>query len=130
MKHLIKIFFFTMMLVLFSTALTAQALTPISGTLSKVDRNNKDKPSKGQRTPSLPIAYTISQEEGLQIISSSISVDDIIEFEIWESEGDFCLSNSTDECSFVTLLFSVCGDIQIRLIAEDYILVGYVSTDI
>ncbi|MCM1142678.1 MAG: hypothetical protein NC453_29245 [Muribaculum sp.] len=127
MKHPIKIFFFTMMLALLPTLVTAQALPTVYGTLTKVCRDNTEIPTKRQRTPSLPIAYTISQEEGLQIMSSSISSDDIIEFEIYDLESDECLFSFTDEQSFTQTLFILSGDYQIRLATPDYELISDIS---
>lgn len=127
MKHLIKIFLFTMVLTLFPTVVTAKTLSPICGTLSKVDPKYKDIPSKGQRTPSMPIAYTITEEGGLQIMSSSISTEDIIEFEICDIESNDCIYSFSDEQTFIETLFTLSGEYQIRLITSDCELIGDIT---
>lgn len=127
MKHLIKIYLFTMVLALYPTVVSAQSLSPISGTLSKTDRDKQNIPVKRQRTPSLPIAYTISQEDGLQIMSSSISAEDIIEFEICDIESSDCIFSFSDESTFIETLFTVNGEYQIRLTTSSYELIGYIS---
>lgn len=127
MKHLIKICLFTMMLALLPMAATAQTLSSIFGTLSKVDRDKKENPSKRQRIPLAPIAYTISQENGLQIMSSSISTEDIIEFEICDIESNDCIHSFSYESTFIETLFTLSGEYQIRFITSDCELIGDIS---
>lgn len=127
MKPIIKIFFFTLMFALHSTSAAAQSSSTVCGTLTISDRNYKNLPSKRQRIPSLPIAYTISQEEGLQIMSSSISVEDIIEFEICEIESTDCVFSFSDEPTFIQTLFTLQGEYQIRLITSNDELIGDIS---
>lgn len=110
MKHLIKILFFAMMIVLFPTTVTAQTSPAIGGTLKKW-AETKDIPSKRQRTTLPADTYTISNEEGLHIMASSVSTDNIIEFEICEIGSNLCISSFVDE--LMTSDYELICDISI-----------------
>lgn len=79
---------------------------------------------RGHRIPDHPILCII-QEDG---ITSTISLEEIISYEIRDIEGLVCIATFTDEIEFTYYLFTYPGEYQIRLLAEDYYFVGEIST--
>ena len=99
-------------------------------TLMKVAAEETDHPHindtpRGQRIPSCPIECTISQDSGVTIYDCP---DEIVSYEIWDAEGNTCLSQYSDESDFLNDLFSLTGDFQIRFNSSDYTYIGYLST--
>ena len=95
---------------------------------SNMDENGKhewDIDPEGHRLPSRPIECTISQDSGVTIYDCP---DEIVSYEIWDADGNTCLSLCTDESDFLNDLFSLTGDFQIRLKTSDYTYIGYLST--
>lgn len=52
--------------------------------------------------------------------------EDIIDYEIWNLDGEVCISITDDEKCFVNQLFSLSENCQIRFNAGEYTYVGYI----
>ncbi len=113
------------------TSLGASAWSP-SYTISVIkvavyeEPDKTKEPDRGQRIPSAPIECVITSE-GIELMSSSVTISDIISFEIWESESEFCMASFPAESDFINALFSMTGEYQIRLVCEDYELIGFIA---
>ncbi|MBD5357582.1 MAG: hypothetical protein HDR88_11345 [Bacteroides sp.] len=126
MKHLTK--FLLAVVLLLPHAITAAGNSSIIYlVLTKTTPNKEPDTQKRHRIPSLPIECIISQEEGIKILSGTISKSEIISYEIWELESEGYLYSSCDETSFVEMIFALEGDYQIRLITSDYELISNIS---
>ncbi|MCM1142067.1 MAG: hypothetical protein NC453_26145 [Muribaculum sp.] len=79
------------------------------------------------RVPICPVECLIDVENGISFVSSSLSSSDIIAYEIYDYAAEKCLMSFSDEDAFVENLFNLTGDYQLRFIAEDYELIGYIS---
>ena len=79
---------------------------------------------EGHRLPSRPIECTISQDSGVTIYDCQ---DEIVSYEIWDAEGNACLSLCSDESDFLNYLFTLTGDFQIRFNSSNYTYIGYLS---
>ena len=87
----------------------------------KGELNNRD----GNRIPPRPIICTISETDGIQI---DLCNDDIYAYEVWNETAETCFASYNDETDFVQYLFSVPGTYQIKLITEEYVYTGCIST--
>lgn len=73
------------------------------------------------RAPSLRIICTISQSEGITMNGHAFN---FLSYEIWDTEGEICFGAFTDETAFISYLFSIEGEYQLRFITEEYSLLG------
>lgn len=89
--------------------------------------SKKDKIPNTKRIPIYPIPCTVSPSGGISVAGYT---NDFSSYEIWDAEGEICLSVFTNEPDFINGLFSMIGEFQVRFISEDYVLIGYISTDI
>lgn len=80
-----------------------------------------------RRIPMCPVECLITEQNGISFASSSLSVSDIIAFEICDSETEVCVMSFYDEDTFVENLFSLSGDFQLIFKTKNYKLIGYVS---
>lgn len=99
---------------------------PLTVSLHKVEEGypDQDPDEKGVRIPPRPVSCII-QENG---ILASVDLNDIISYEIWDIDGSVCVASFTEELDFIRYLFSYSGEYQIRLRANDYYYIGYLST--
>lgn len=74
------------------------------------------------RKPSHPLQCTISRDNGIEVAGYASK---FLSHEIWDVEGIVCMGDYSTESDFVDALFSMTGEYQIRLITEDYELIGY-----
>lgn len=79
------------------------------------------------KIPMCPIECLISEENGISFASSSTSTNDIIAYEIYDDATEECLMSFSDVDAFVENLFNLTGNLQLRFIADDYELIGYIS---
>lgn len=91
---------------------------PSSGNKTNANRD-------GNRIPPRPIICTISETDGIQI---DLCNDDIYAYEVWNETAETCFASYNDETDFVQYLFSVPGTYQIKLITEEYVYTGCIST--
>lgn len=89
--------------------------------LKKGDQTSRN----GNRIPSCPIICTISETDGIQI---DLCNDDIYAYEVWNETAETCFASYNDETDFVQYIFSIPGTYQIKLITEEYVYTGYIST--
>lgn len=87
----------------------------------KGELNNRD----GNRIPPRPIICTISETDGIQI---DLCNDDIYAYEVWNETAETCFASYNDETDFVQYIFSIPGTYQIKLITEEYVYTGCIST--
>ena len=124
-----KLVFVTLAMLLSFYAVPAVAqsvyILPVIKVPSTLDHEKIDLPEYGKRIPSCPIECTISQDTGVTIYDCP---DEIVSYEIWDADGNSCLSLCSDESDFLSGLFSMTGDFQIRLKTSDYTYIGYLST--
>ena len=121
-----------MALFLFTNASATEVMhsTCYTVTLMKVAAEETDPfhvndTQRGHRLPSRPIECTISQETGVSIYDCP---DEIVSYEIWDADGNSCLTLCSEESDFLNDLFSLTGDFQIRFNSSDYTYVGYILT--
>ncbi len=90
-----------------------------------IGNQNEDEDDEGHRAPSRPIQCTISMTTGITI---SGCPDEIESYELWDAEGNNCLTIEPDEMEFVNVIFSYDNDCQIRMKIADspYSYIGYV----
>ena len=100
------------------------AITLNKVTAEETDPFHVNDTPRGPRIPSRPIECTISQETGVTIYDCP---DEIVSYEIWDADGNSCLSLCSDESDFLNDLFSLTGDFQIRFNSSDYTYIGYLS---
>lgn len=117
----------TMLLSFYAVPAVAQSvyILPVIKVPSTLEPQKNDLPEYGNRLPSRPIECTISQDTGVSI---SGSPDEIVSYEIWDAEGNTCLSLCSDESDFLNYLFTLTGDFQIRFNSSEYTYIGYLST--
>lgn len=89
--------------------------------------HNKNKCPDTKRLPAYPMICTISQSEGICIAGYT---NDFTSYEIWDGEGEMCLASFLEESDFIDVLFSMTGEFQIRFVSEEFLLIGYISTNI
>lgn len=82
-----------------------------------------DNDKGGNRSFPLQFDCTISKNTGTVNFNCQ---EDIIDYEIWNLEGDICLFITDEEKYFVNELFSLSVSCQIRLNAGEYTYVGYI----
>lgn len=113
------------------SSLNAFALLP-SYTISVVkvaideEPDKVKEPNRRHRIPPSPIECVITTD-GIELMSVSESVSDVLSFEIWDAESEFCVASFSTESEFISVLFSMTGEFQVRFIFADYELVGYVK---
>lgn len=91
--------------------------TPGSGQEPDID-------DKGRRMPARPLRCTISQISGITIVGCT---DEIIDYEIWDADGNGCMFSGTDQSAFVDEIFSLHGVFLIRLYSDAHTYRGYIS---
>lgn len=77
------------------------------------------------RKPSMPIPCFLSLENGIQCDFIS---EEILTYEIWNEDDSFCMASYMDEEDFIYHIFYIPGDYLIKLVTQDYIYFGYIST--
>ena len=124
-----KLVFVTLAMLLSFYAVPAVAqsvyILPVIKVPSTLEPQKNDLPEYGKRIPSRPIECTISQDSGVTIYDCP---DEIVSYEIWDADGNSCLTLCSEESDFLNDLFSLTGDFQIRFNSSDYTYVGYLST--
>ncbi len=64
------------------------------------------------------------------ITSDGIQVDidpaDIVAYELWD-ESEVCLISTPDEMEFVTVLYTLSGNLALRIVTEGNIYIGFLS---
>ncbi|MDE6835509.1 MAG: hypothetical protein K2J03_00955, partial [Muribaculaceae bacterium] len=76
-----------------------------------------------KRTPARSVYCSISRRNGIEV--SAIDKEEIELFEIYHN--GVCLLSSPEEKDFITVLFSISGNLEIRLITSDYAFIGYIG---
>lgn len=114
------------LLVAFATLLpvAATAAEPTTYTIpvEPDDPDLEPENRKGQRIPSRPVMCIITPE-GIQ---SSIDPADIVAYELWD-ESEVCLISTSDEMEFVTVLYTLRGNLALRIVTEGQIYIGFLS---
>lgn len=131
MKKLFSLPFIMLMMILGLSSLSMAATTPDSALtvwLYKITQPVGSDPvpdPDDKRIPSRPLSCTISQSEGIDFGGYTT---EIISYEILEPESEYCMASFSTESDFIDTLFSMpSGEYQLRLITDDYELIGYVA---
>lgn len=126
MKNL-TILSFILMLVLtaiFASDSTANNNSDIrSILLQRVDDHIEYTPA-GMRAPTRPIYCTITQQEGINVLS--IDKSEIMLYGIYD-EADNNIFTSAEEETFIDYIFTTTGTVRILLQLPEYNLVGYLT---
>ncbi len=77
---------------------------------------------KGRRSLARPVMCVITSE-GIQV---DIDPADIVAYELWD-ESEVCLISTSDEIEFVTVLYTLSGNLKLRIVPEGYISIGFLS---
>ncbi len=114
------------LLVAFATllpvAVTAAEPTTYTIPLGQDDPDLIPDDREGRRSLTRPVMCVITPE-GIQ---SSIDSADIIAYELWD-ESEMCLISTSDELEFVTVLYTLGGNLALRIVTEDHIYIGFLS---
>ncbi|MBD5357854.1 MAG: hypothetical protein HDR88_12750 [Bacteroides sp.] len=133
MKKLLSLPFIMLMMILGLDSLSMTATTPntiLSLWMYKIvipeEPISEPEPDTGyKRTPTRHLMCTISQSEGIDFGGYTI---EIISYEIREPESEYCMASFSTESDFINTLFSMpSGEYQLRLITDDYQLIGYLA---
>lgn len=85
--------------------------------------HNQELDQDGQRAPARPIYCNISKDNGVEI---SVLDCEIISYEIWDLEGNYCIASFSEEAEFVEFVFSMTSNFTIKIITDDFYLFGNV----
>lgn len=126
-----KVLYTLIMIVMFAMAqfVIANSYTSQTVLLTKI-KSDPTKPEKiepdpeGRRIPPKPIICTISQNQGLEIEGD---FEEIIAYQVLDSDGEIMVAAFIDEGDFIDYIFSVSDSCQIRLVTENYALIGYID---
>lgn len=112
-------------------ALPSQAVADQSVTVSmtKSTTNKKEGPEypekndRGRRQPAMSIECVIDATAGIEFAYGE--TPEFVIYEICDNTG-MTVASFTEEESFISTLFSLSGEYQLRLVCDDYIYQGWV----
>lgn len=112
-------------------ALPSQAVADQSVTVSmtKSTTNKKEGPEypekndRGRRQPAMPIVCVIDATSGITFTDAE--TPEFVIYEICDNSG-MTFASFADEESFISTLFSLSGEYQLRLVSDDYIYQGWI----
>ena len=107
------------------TASSAYTLVLSKVIIFETPDKNKETPRRN-RLPSAPIDCVITSD-GIYVQDSSINLAEALSYEVWDVESEFCIATFEDVPSFIDGLFSMTGELQIRIVFSDCEFVGNVS---
>lgn len=113
-------------IILLALCLTCPQVYSGGTTTQTVQLNKKPKQvihHRGSRIPA-GIVVCIISTEGIQM---DFEPNDILSYEIWNSDGEICVASYTEEADFINALFSMEGEYQIHFSTEEYSYIGYVT---
>lgn len=127
MKTVHKILIFTIVTLIHTMPLFALPQNSVYNfNMVKISHNHDtyhvDESVLGHRIPPRPISCTISNDG---IIIPDVDTSEIISFEIYAIDGS-CISTLIDSESFISTLYHLNGEYEIRLITDTYIFKGYI----
>lgn len=128
MKKLFACYFLTLLFMILSSpveVLAADDTSAYNVTLQKrpVQEGDYERDEDGKRSAARPVYCSISRRNGIEV--SAIDKEEIELFEIYHN--GVCLLSSPEEKDFITVLFSISGNLEIRLITSDYAFIGYIG---
>ena len=77
----------------------------------------------GKRTSSIQTVLCVISTDGIQ---SPIDPDDILAYELWDEAGA-CLISTSEEKALIDLLYTLKGNLIIRIVTDDCVYFGYLS---
>ncbi len=115
-----------MFLTLFSSSMIAENKTTYKVPMRKEQNKTPDQQLDydGRRLPPQPIICTINEND----VITDIPSEEIISYELWNNTGDICIISCSSTHEFIEYLFSFPDNYQIKIVTEDFCLVGYIST--
>lgn len=114
------------LIILLMSSLTAYAQQneTYSILLSTEENNFDPKKDKDIDNRRMPMRRTICYLSATTGVSISGYDNNFLSYEIWDAEGEICLGAFAEETAFISYLFSIEGEYQLRFITEEYSLVG------
>ncbi len=83
-----------------------------------------ERPSKGNRAPSVSVIGTIDFENHRIELSSS---EFILAYELWDEDGTYVIGSNASDSEFVDFISGLSGVYQLRLIGVEHVYVGYLD---
>lgn len=92
--------------------------------LQNEDEGKEDFPSKGWRTPAIPITCTIDFEN--HRIATSFSYE-ITAYELWDMDGIAPIVSYSNDYDLVECMSDISGEFQFRIVTLECTYVGYLD---
>ncbi len=128
MERFLRLSVVIVAMLIWTVTMSAADSEPYCITLIEVNQDSDSKDvgdgRHGHRMPPRPIDCSISKKGGIQIYSTDTF--DIVAYEVYTIDG-VPVASFTEEDSFVDYLYSSVGNMEIRFVTNESLLIGYIS---